>query len=368
MERYREQKKDLHMVFIDLEKADDKIPRTVMWWALEKHKVPTKYITLIRDMYDRVVTSVRAGDSETDTFPITIGLHQGSALSPYMFSLVLDEVTKDIQVDIPWCMLFADDVVLVDETRADVNRKLELWRQTLESKGFRLSRTKTKYMRCSFSGVGGEDGDVRLEGQIVPKRETFRYLGSMLQSNGDIDEDVCHRIKVGWMKWRQASGILCDKKVPQKLKGKFYRTTVRLAMLYGAECWPTKRQHIQQMSVAEMRMLRWMCGHTRKDRIRNEIIRDRLGVAPIDEKLVQHRLSIVMFLSDMSGRSPLYKKAYVFFSSPIQKDLVSQIKKDLSVLPRIGALSEMNLEYFPIDSQVSIVLLKDYGFQIEYVA
>ena len=92
------------------------------------------------------------------------------------------------------------------------------------------------------------------------------------------------------MNWRQASGILCDKKVPRKLKGKFYRMAVRPAMLYGAECWPTKRQHIQQMSVAEMRMLRWMCGHTRKDRIRNEVIRERLGVAPIDEKLVQHRL------------------------------------------------------------------------------
>jgi hypothetical protein len=71
MERYREQKEDLHMVFIDLEKAYDKIPRTVMWWVLEKHKVTTKYITLIRYMYDNVVTSVSAGDSETDTFPIT---------------------------------------------------------------------------------------------------------------------------------------------------------------------------------------------------------------------------------------------------------------------------------------------------------
>jgi len=77
MERYREQKKHLHMIFNDLERAYDKIPRTVMWWALEKHKVPIKYNTLIRDMYDNVVTSVRAGDSETDTFPITIGLHQG---------------------------------------------------------------------------------------------------------------------------------------------------------------------------------------------------------------------------------------------------------------------------------------------------
>ena len=49
--------------------------------------------------------------------------------------------------------MFADDVVLVDESQARVNRKLELWRQTLESKGFRLSRTKTEYMRCDFGGV-----------------------------------------------------------------------------------------------------------------------------------------------------------------------------------------------------------------------
>jgi hypothetical protein len=102
-------------------------------------------------------------------------------------------------------MLFADDVMLVDETRVSINRKLELWRQTLESEGFRLSRTKTEYMRCDFSGVGCEDKEVSLEGQIVPKRDTFRYLGLMLQSNGDINEDVCHMIKAGWMKWWQAS-------------------------------------------------------------------------------------------------------------------------------------------------------------------
>ncbi|EMS49145.1 Cysteine-rich receptor-like protein kinase 26 [Triticum urartu] len=77
MERYWEQKKDLHMVFIDLEKAYDKIPRNVIWWTLEKHKVPTKYITLIKDMYDNVVTSVRTSDVDTDDFPIKIGLHQG---------------------------------------------------------------------------------------------------------------------------------------------------------------------------------------------------------------------------------------------------------------------------------------------------
>ena len=150
MERYWEQKKDLRMVFIDLEKAYDKIPRNIMWWALEKHKVPTKYITLVKDMYHDAVTCVRTCDGDTDDFPIKIGLHQGLALSPYLFTLVMDEVTRDIQGDIPWCMLFADDIVLVDESRTVVNRKLELWRNILESKGFRLSTSKTEYMMCEF--------------------------------------------------------------------------------------------------------------------------------------------------------------------------------------------------------------------------
>jgi hypothetical protein len=66
MERYREQK-DLHMVFIDLNKAYDKVPRNVMWWALEKHKVPTKYIILIKDMYKDVMTFVRTSDGELAT-------------------------------------------------------------------------------------------------------------------------------------------------------------------------------------------------------------------------------------------------------------------------------------------------------------
>ena len=80
-------------------------------------KVPTKYIGLINDMYNNVMTSVQTSDGDTDDFPIRIGLHQESALSPYLFALVMDEVTRDIQGDISWCMLFADDVMLVDERR-----------------------------------------------------------------------------------------------------------------------------------------------------------------------------------------------------------------------------------------------------------
>jgi hypothetical protein len=181
MERCREQKKDMHIVFIDLEKAYDKVPRNVMWWALQKHNVSIKYITLIKDMYDNVVTSIRTSDGDINDFSINIGLHQRSALSPYLFALVMDEVTRDIQGGIPpWCMLFVDDVILVDESRTRVDQKFELWRRTLEAKDFRLSRSKTEYMKCDFSATTQEEGDVRLAGQLVPKKDIFRYLGSML--------------------------------------------------------------------------------------------------------------------------------------------------------------------------------------------
>jgi hypothetical protein len=126
MKRYREQKKDLHMIFINLEMVYDKVPRNVMWWALQKHKVSSKYITLIKDMYDNVVTSVRKSDKDTNDFLINIGLHQGLALNSYLFALVMDEVTRDIQGGITWCMLFTDDMVLVDESRTGVDQKLEL--------------------------------------------------------------------------------------------------------------------------------------------------------------------------------------------------------------------------------------------------
>ena len=101
-------------------------------------------------MYEGVVTNVRTCGGLTDKFSIIIGVHQRSTLSPFLFAIVLDEITKSIHEDIPWCMLFADDIVLIGKIKEGINKKLELWRQTLETRGFRLSRSKTEYMKCKY--------------------------------------------------------------------------------------------------------------------------------------------------------------------------------------------------------------------------
>jgi hypothetical protein len=112
----------------------------------------------------------------------------------------------------------------------------------------------------------------------------------MLQRDRDIDENISHRIKSGWRKWRQASDILCDKRVPHNLKGKFYTMVIRPAILYGAKYWPTKGRHVQHISIVKMCMLWWIYSHVRKNRVQKNDICDSLSVTPIEEKLVQHWL------------------------------------------------------------------------------
>ena len=89
IERFRERKRNLPMVFIDLEKSYDKVPREVLWWRLMKKRVPIKYIDIIKDMYDGIVANVRTYGGITSDFSITIGLHQGSVSRPFLFAIVM---------------------------------------------------------------------------------------------------------------------------------------------------------------------------------------------------------------------------------------------------------------------------------------
>ena len=86
-----------------------------------------------------------------------------------------------------------------------------------------MSRSKTEYLRYGFNGVEMDGVEVIMGGVVVPQFEKFKYLGSIIEERGDIEEDISHRIRAGWQKWRKTSGLLCDKKIPFRLKGRVYR-------------------------------------------------------------------------------------------------------------------------------------------------
>ncbi|KAK3573614.1 hypothetical protein QTP86_030001, partial [Hemibagrus guttatus] len=274
-------------VLENLEKAYDRVPREELWYCMRKSGVAEKYVRVVQDMYERSKTVVRCAVGQTEEFNVEVGLHQGSALSPFLFAIVMDQLSEEVRQESPWTMMFADDIVICSESREQVEENLERWRFALERRGMKVSRSKTEYM-CVNEREGS--GTVRLQGEEVKKVQEFKYLGSTVQSNGECGKEVKKRVQAGWNGWRKVSGVLCDQKISARIKGKVYRTVVRPAMLYGLETVSLRKRQESELEVAELKMLRFSLGVTRLDRIRNEYIRGTAHVGRLGDKVREARL------------------------------------------------------------------------------
>ncbi|XP_047000606.1 uncharacterized protein LOC124616342 [Schistocerca americana] len=178
--------------------------------------------------------TVRSSVGMTKEFPVNVVLHQGYALSPYLFDLIMAVLVNDVKKEAPWNMVFAGDVVLCQQSIDRLEKKLEDWRKTLEERGMKISRTKSEYLALT---------DVQMRSCKIQEDELksvskFKYLGL---------EDS---------KARKLSGVLCDKNVSIGSKRKVYKSVVRPAMIYRAETWPITVAQERKMEVAEMRVLR----------------------------------------------------------------------------------------------------------------
>nr|XP_027224790.1 uncharacterized protein LOC113816996 [Penaeus vannamei] len=167
---------------------------------------------------------------------------EGSTLFPYIFDLIMDVLSEGVREEAPWTVLFADDIdiVLVCNTEESLRDKLSQWKRALEDRGLKISRTKSEYL--SFNDFEEENG-VEMDDEVIKRLPAFIYLGSHVTEDGELDVAVKQRIQSGWQAWRRFSGVLCDKKISTRLKGKVYKTAVRPALLYGSETWPIKRVH-----------------------------------------------------------------------------------------------------------------------------
>ena len=205
------------------------MPREKLWECLRLAETSECYITIIKDMYDGATTTVRRAAGLTEEFKVGVRLHQGSALSPFLFAIIMDKLTKDIKKDTPWDMLFADDIVLSRQNFRELEDDLEIWRNGLERRGLKVSWSKTEYLKAEDVDDGEE---LKLQLEKLKRAKNFKYLGSTVSGDGRCEEEVRRRIQAGWMSWKKVSGVLCDKKLSARVKGKMYKSVVRPAMLY----------------------------------------------------------------------------------------------------------------------------------------
>ncbi len=287
LEKYREGQKALHLVFVDLEKAYDRVPREELWHCMRSTEIAEPYVRAVQDMYKDCTTAVRTAVGMTECFEVKVGLHQGSALSPFLFAVIMDRLTDTLREQSPWTMLFADDIVLCGNTLEEVQRKTERWRKELERRGMRVSRSKTEYMCFNDKE---SSGTAELDGIQLPKVESFKYLGCLLQSDGKCDREIKKKVQAGWNSWRKITGVLCDKRIAPRIKGKIYKVAVRPAMMFGLETLAVTNRHIEEVETAEMSILRFSLGVTRLDKIRNERIRGTAHTEKISDKLRESRL------------------------------------------------------------------------------
>ena len=94
-----------------------------------------------------------------------------------------------------------------------------------------------------------------MEDTKVPRVKEFKYLGSTVQESGSCEREVKRRVQAEWNGWRKVSGIICDRRLPARLKGKVYSSVVRPATVYGLETVAVTKKQVEEMEVAETKML-----------------------------------------------------------------------------------------------------------------
>ena len=144
---------------MDLEKAFERVPREVVRWALRMSGVEEWLVNAVMALYQDARTVVRTDMGDTGDFKVGVGVHQGSVLSPLLFVVVMDVVTREAREGLPWELLYADDLVGTAPSKEDLQRKVKAWKDCLMRKGLKVNEGKTKIMKGgSSTGVASESG------------------------------------------------------------------------------------------------------------------------------------------------------------------------------------------------------------------
>ena len=131
-EKYLEKKKNIYFAFVNLEKAFDRVPCRILWWAMRKLRIDE---WIVKSMYGNAHSKVRITDSYSNPINVSVGVHQESVLSPLLFIIAMKALSREFRTDCPWELLYADNLAIVAETLGELKVRLKNWKIGLEDKG-----------------------------------------------------------------------------------------------------------------------------------------------------------------------------------------------------------------------------------------
>ncbi|KAK3515760.1 hypothetical protein QTP70_030463 [Hemibagrus guttatus] len=182
----------VHMCFVDLEKAFDRVPRGILWEVLWEYGVRGPLLRAVRSLYNRSRSLVRIASCKSDLFPVHVGLRQSCPLSPVLFIVFMDRISRrsqglegvrfgDHRIS---SLIFADDVVLLAPSSQDLQCALGRFAAECEAAGMRVSTSKSEAMVLDWKKVACT---LQVGGEVLPQVEEFKYLGVLFTSEGRMD-------------------------------------------------------------------------------------------------------------------------------------------------------------------------------------
>ncbi|KAK3561342.1 hypothetical protein QTP86_030646 [Hemibagrus guttatus] len=274
----------VHMCFVDLEKAFDRVPRGILWEVLWEYGVHGPLLRAVWSLYNRSRSLVRIASCKSDLFPVHVGLRQGCPLSPVLFIVFMDRISRrsqglegvrfgDHRIS---SLIFADDVVLLAPSSLDLQHALGHFAAECEAAGMRVSTSKSEAMVLDRKKVACT---LQVGGEVLPQVEEFKYLGVLFTSEGRMDREIDRRIGAAAAVMRSMYRFFVVKKeLSRKAKLLIYQSIYVPTLNYGHELWVMTERVRSRIQAAEMSFLRRVAGRSLRDRVRSSVTREELGV------------------------------------------------------------------------------------------
>ncbi|EYC05235.1 hypothetical protein Y032_0083g1658 [Ancylostoma ceylanicum] len=177
--KHLEKNAPLHVAFLGLGKASDRLPHDNIWYSLRIHGVPEELVVWIELLYDGTRSQVRTPYGTLKEFRVKFGVQPGSALLQLVFILFMDAITEDIQKSVLWTLLYTDDVVLAAKTKAELEQQVQTWYDHLVDFSLRLNVEKMEYLTTNKN----EQGTVRVNGGELLRTHAFICPKSFIRND-----------------------------------------------------------------------------------------------------------------------------------------------------------------------------------------